>query len=623
MRCIRMFAIACVAALGVMACGASFAQATETLEKLGEFPTGIAPLSAPTGIAFNESNHDVWVANNGLGSVVELNSAGTSVEHEITGVSGHLNIAVDNSSSTSKEDVYVPSNENPALQGVKKYGPNGEFICELNVTCSGTNTTAFSEPEGVAVDPATGQVYVADTGNNAIDVFSPEGEFVKAISGVENPRDIKVDSNGNVYVAVKGLGGASVGTEKFAPSETPVTGSTTWTPSTLSAVNNNTTAIAIDSADDVYVANYNGATDVVTEYNSAGTEIAEFNPGGEAILGYGMAVDNATNQVYISNIGTSKVVIFGKGAAKQPLTVEVEGEGKITSAPAGIECPGTCEGQFTEGAEVTLKATEAASWKFKEWAAGGACEGSTEQECKVTMSAAEKAKAVFTEIPLHAFPLTVFVTGEGKVKGATAIECGPAGTPKCSEEVEGEVTLTPTAEPGSVFAGWLGCKNTVGGTCKIDVSAATEVIAVFLKEGTQGIQGPQGPQGNPGTNGKNGTTGENGANGSNGVTGAQGPAGPAGPAGKVQIVTCTKSGKKKKCTTKTVSGTVKFTTSSAQATLSRHGVVFAAGTASDARGRMSLQLTSLRTLEPGRYTLTLISGSGRNETLRSEGITLR
>jgi hypothetical protein len=87
-------------------------------------------------------------------------------------------------------------------------------------------------------------------------------------------------------------------------------------------------------------------------------------------------------------------------------------------------------------------------------------------------------------------------------------------------------------------------------------------------------------------------------------------------------VTCTKVGKKQHCTTKLISGTIKLTTDSARATLSRHGVVYAAGTARTARGRMSLRLTPLRSLRPGKYTLTLIGGAGKHETIRSESFTL-
>jgi hypothetical protein len=91
----------------------------------------------------------------------------------------------------------------------------------------------------------------------------------------------------------------------------------------------------------------------------------------------------------------------------------------------------------------------------------------------------------------------------------------------------------------------------------------------------------------------------------------------------VQLVTCTKSGRKKKCTTKTVSGTVKFTTSSMQATLSRHGLVYATGAAlAGTRGGLSLRLSDRRALRPGRYTLTLISGVGREERISTEAFTL-
>jgi len=57
-------------------------------------------------------------------------------------------------------------------------------------------------------------------------------------------------------------------------------------------------------------------------------------------------------------------------------------------------------------------------------------------------------------------------------------------------------------------------------------------------------------------------------------------------------------------------------------TRSRHGLVFAAGLARVARGRLSLRLTPLRKLRPGHYTLTLISGAGSHEMIRSEAFTL-
>jgi hypothetical protein len=213
------------------------------------------------------------------------------------------------------------------------------------------------------------------------------------------------------------------------------------------------------------------------------------------------------------------------------------------------------------------------------------------------------------------FPLTVFITGQGEVTSTPAgLACSAT---ECTYEFEGEVTLT-AAKAGAdyEFAGWIGCKPVSATTCGVDRTATTEVTAVFLKAGTQGPTG----------------TGAAGEKGATGATGAQGPAGPAGvqgpagPAGKVELVTCrTVKGKgKQHCTTKLVSGTVKFTAtgSAAQATLSRRGVVFARGSARTTRGRMSLRLVPLRLLRPGKYTLTLISGAGKHKRISSESFML-
>ncbi|HTR73158.1 MAG TPA: hypothetical protein VMG80_06125, partial [Solirubrobacteraceae bacterium] len=281
-------------------------------------------------------------------------------------------------------------------------------------------------------------------------------------------------------------------------------------------------------------------------------------------------------------------------------------------------------------------------------------------------------KTVVGTVPAPEFPLTVAVTGAGTVGSNPAgiSGCGPLGGPECTAELEeGTVTLTATPEAGYAFAGWIGCKKASATTCEIDLTAATEVTAVFLEKGKEGkpgegvevtkfsgnehgcqagglavksahgaeyvcngVKGEQGAQGASGSDGKEGAAGSTGANGAQGPAGSAGPAGPAGPsgpagregpAGKVQIVTCTTKGKKKTCTTRTVSGAVKFTASSMRATLSRHGLVYASGAAvKGARGGLRLRVTPLRALRAGRYTLTLTSGGGRHEHTRTEAFTL-
>jgi hypothetical protein len=105
-----------------------------------------------------------------------------------------------------------------------------------------------------------------------------------------------------------------------------------------------------------------------------------------------------------------------------------------------------------------------------------------------------------------------------------------------------------------------------------------------------------------------------GPTGQQGATGATGATGPQGPAGVVQLVACktvTKivKGKKKTsqaCTTKTLTGPVKFTTAAvARAVLSRGRVIYATGIATRGAEQPQLALTSPHALRPGRYTLTV------------------
>jgi len=130
-----------------------------------------------------------------------------------------------------------------------------------------------------------------------------------------------------------------------------------------------------------------------------------------------------------------------------------------------------------------------------------------------------------------------------------------------------------------------------------------------------------------------------GQNGAAGGTGPAGPAGPTGPqgrpgeAGQVELVTCkpvTKviKGQRKtvqKCTTKLVSGTVKFTTvgSLVSARLSRAGVTYATGRAvRTGDGKVALVLKDRRALRPGRYTLSLTMRQGATSIVEGRPVTI-
>jgi hypothetical protein len=159
------------------------------------------------------------------------------------------------------------------------------------------------------------------------------------------------------------------------------------------------------------------------------------------------------------------------------LTLHVSGDGKVTSAPAGIDCGATCSASFSQA--VTLTATPSAGATFVGW--GGACSGTA--DCRVAMSGDTDVTATFTQVPRNAV-LSLTVDGTGLVTSPDGIRCSD----KCdvSLPVGTQVSLTATTATGMSFAGWSGaCEGLM--PCSFQLSANTSVGARF-------ISGPPPPQ---------------------------------------------------------------------------------------------------------------------------------
>ena len=108
--------------------------------------------------------------------------------------------------------------------------------------------SGFNNPIGVAVDSA-GNVYVADTNNNAVKRIAAAGGAITTLgSGFSFPFGVAVDSAGNVYVA--DTFNSAVKRIAAAGGATTTLGSGFFDP----------TGVAVDSAGNVYVADtYNNA----------------------------------------------------------------------------------------------------------------------------------------------------------------------------------------------------------------------------------------------------------------------------------------------------------------------------------------------------------------------------
>jgi hypothetical protein len=497
----------------------------------------------------------------------------------------------------STGNVFVPVSGEDFDQ-VRVFGKNGGAPAGGAPAAFSDDGASFAfegEWVGIAVDNSTssaaGSVYVVDRGHRVVDRFKLIGDEYKFESSPQltgapfaEPEGVATDGDGDVYVSDRGSGtGGAV--REFSPAGAEI--------ASFPAKGLERSA-SVDSRGDIFI--YGNPTDT----NHPGgvwsgarpTEIRRSSvtaTSAESIVevpevegAIADTIDRATDRGYVAIHGR---VIEGI-ASPDPMRTGVEfGAGTFSYAIEGI----------------ALNEQTGAIY------VGDAGEEFDKQRVFIFQGAPSR------------FPVTVSVTGEGQVISTPA---GIACSSECTHEFEGEVELTATAGAGYEFAGWIGCTTIAPAsptTCKVDRGVGTDITATFLKAGKQGSTGSAGPVGPPGEKGPSGTAG---SAGPQGPTGAQGP---AGSAGKVEIVTCKTVKGKQRCTAKFVSGTVKFTTTgqSARATLSRHGVVYAAGTASVARGRLSLRLSPLRRLRPGRYTLTLISGTGRHKRISTRSFTLR
>ena len=197
---------------------------------------------------------------------------------------------------------------------------------------------------------------------------------------------------------------------------------------------------------------------------------------GSSFLGWG-GVCSGTGLTCVVSVESDRGVTasFG-GATSQPLAVTVEGNGAVSSAPAGISCGNTCNAGFRVGTAVTLTAAPTAGSVFAGWT--GACTG-TSRTCAVTMSAPRVVSARFVEGP-SAFPLVVSTSGRGSVTSTPAgIVCGT--TCNASLPAGSTVTLAATPAKGWVLTRWLGACSGVARTCRVVLDGPASATAQFAR----------------------------------------------------------------------------------------------------------------------------------------------
>jgi hypothetical protein len=615
---------------------------------------------APCGVAV-DPNGNVYVGLVEAEEVKRYASTTAPVKEadytsSLWGVGNVCNLAVD-----PIGDAYVAGSNGAG--GVTKYAAS-QFNTGGN-SASGALVDSERSP-ALTVDPVSGDVYIDQ--RNKIVEYSSSGTLLESFGELAESYGVAVnDTSGEVYAASE--------TEEEAGEDEVIVFGPASAPATeyvLTVTPEGSGAGSVKDSEEKIDCLIAGGTvsGTCSEKYTEGKEVelTATEEGGTFAGWTGCAtVEGVHDEICKVAMTEAKEVTatFNPSATpKDTLTIAKSGTGEV-KCKIGSGSFTSCASEYNEGTELTLEGVASSGWTFEGWSgAGGSALGScdgTISNCGFTITEDAAITATFGPSAITEYTLSVYVVGKGVVTSKpSGINC--SGTCSHIFQYGEEIELKATPEPGYEFLGWIGCRS-AGAICQVEGTRETEVAAVFSKEpekgekgaqGTQGAKGEKGEKGEPGINGTNGgrglagpigevgpagaqgEEGPAGASGTNGKSGAQGPAGaagaqgPAGPAGHVELVTCKTITKGKRhmqeCTTKLVSGTVKFTTSgmAASAALSRHGHVFAAGAARlEPYGRVRLRLAPLRKLRAGRYTLTLISGTGSHERIKREAFTLR
>jgi DNA-binding beta-propeller fold protein YncE len=347
-----VLAVGCALAGGFF-CVTAPALATSEWRQVSSFGSGI--LSEPIGVAVDQSDGNVFVANHGsVESFTPVNrstpSAGYTTGTPLAGsFKNAVSVAVDGSNGSSGGEVYVA--DAPAKTVYKFIGPRKANEGQPGTPAqigAGASPLALGRAGAVAVDPANGDIYVADSVNGVVDVYEPSGAFLTQFATGSEPDGLAFDGSGSgLYVYAEG----AARVEEYDASGHPV--DQTAGPHEGENVVDESDyplAVAVDPVtEDVYV--FQREDQTVAAFASTGAPLtpAGFSTG--FYYAFGLGVDGLTGAVYASNLFSSTVEVFeevtppavGTGVATHVSETSATLEGTVDPEGAAVS---SCEFEY-------------------------------------------------------------------------------------------------------------------------------------------------------------------------------------------------------------------------------------------------------------------------------------
>jgi YVTN family beta-propeller protein len=266
--------------------------------------------SSPTGIAVNTSTHLVYVSNEQSNTVSIINPSSNFATTSVPVGTQPSAIAV----NPINGFVYVTNFTNAITNGLVQWG-----VTIINPSANNSTEHVFTAeqfPNGIAIDPNNGTVYVTALGNLSctscatdVTAIDPITTGTTTISVGAFPLNIEVDpATDKVYVA-------NVGSNAFSVTViTPGSSGFTTDIISLGAGGTGSGAMAIDSFSNVYMGNKTTNVNIIAAQNTV-TSLNVLQ--GQAIAS--IASDNSTGLTCVVTSGGSSApgnAVFIQGATK-------------------------------------------------------------------------------------------------------------------------------------------------------------------------------------------------------------------------------------------------------------------------------------------------------------------
>ena len=466
--------------LGYNASGFSIGKALEALGAIGEGNIAVSPpsIGGPYTVEFKGTLAGTNVA--------ELVCDGTG----LTGVGAECTVATTTAGHPllpGKLVKFIPNEPPPAAPafytevGAPGFTSPAEGGGATEVGSFGYNSGLTWTP-GIAVDPTSHEVLIADGSNARIDRIASNGVFEGSFDGSNGgeafvePIDVAANSAGDAIVAdlfLEGFAGKVRITRYSGGGEWQAELTTFSTATTAGA------AVAADPASgEVFAAHgdspFFGAPNTHLWQFEADAMVAELTTPVRGVWGLAVGPGPLLYQMGSTNsLTTPQVRVFVPNFALT-VTLAGTGEGSVESELPGIECDPTCEEKYAGGTTVTLTGTPDPGSKPVVWS--GACSG--EGVCEVTM---DEAKEVIATFDLKSMPFEVIEEGEGTVECED--EGGGLEPCKPSYLYGHEIEVVAAPLPGNLLESLTGSGSAggcAGSPCSFTIEEESGVSAVFV-----------------------------------------------------------------------------------------------------------------------------------------------